>query len=782
MFGKILSLFRNKDVPGTAVKESHETSQQAQEPVISEPVRKANNLKEQADNLLRSGEITQAEECYREAISSHPTFADAYINLSIALRMQKNFVAAAAALNQAQTLNPGDIYIYYNKGVLAKEQADYPSAIAEFRKALSLDGNMLDAYYDLIDTYINTDDKIAARSLAATAIEKFPQELGLLLLMANLETDNKQYDAALLLYNRALVLQPQHADAIWHVSWILQGQGKLAEAEASYRKLLSFAPDRYEAYYNLGTVLTSQSKKEEAITTYLQAVSIKPDAGQAHHNLGKAYSDLGKLDEAEASFRAASKLPFSTQAWAQVSLGNVLRDTGRQSEALECYKAATLIDPDYFEAYSTMLFSLCFGDLGSPEQYQHEVNRYAAILLARAQAYTDWKCRPLSNEHRRLRVGFVSGDFGLHPVGFFLENVISHINLQQIELYAYSSKARNDALTARIKPYFSKWVSIEDVDDASSASIIHGDGIDILIDLAGHTLHNRLPVFAFKPAPLQVSWLGYFATTGVPGMDYLLADKISVPETHNEYFTEQIWYLPSSRLCFTPPAPSELLASVPPLPALTNGHITFGCFQNVRKLNDFTLQVWARIFESIPDAKLRFQCWQMGSEPERKKMLERFAQHGISAERISIFGPGSREAYLAAHAEVDIILDTYPYGGGTTTCEAFWMGVPTLSLAGNRMSSLQGASLLTYAGLEDWIATSEDDYVSRAISHAADLENLAQLRATLRKRTLASPLYDAKQFTQHFEQALSGMWNKHMQPTNKSAADAKPQTSAIKPY
>lgn len=767
MFGKILNLFRSKEVPGPATPAK-------QEPQVAELVSKANSLKNQADNLLNSGTIAQAEHCYREAISIHPTFADAYINLSVALRMQEQYAEAVKMLNQAQKLDPSDAYIYYNKGVLAKVQVDYSSAITEFQKALELDGNMLDAYYDLIETYIKTEDKLAAHSLASAAVEKFPEEVGLLLLMANLETDRKQFDTALRLYNLALVMQPDHADSIWHVSWILQGQGKLAEAEASYRRLLEVAPDRYEAFYNLGTVFTSQSRNEEAITAYLQAVSIKPDAGLAHYNLGKAYSDLGKLDEAEASFRTACALDFTNRTWALVSLGNLLRDTGKHSETIACYKAALEIDPDYFDAYSSMLFNLSFGDLVTPEQYQDEVRRYTARLLIHAQAYTTWKCLPANQEHRRLRVGFVSGDFGLHPVGFFLENVIRNIDLRQMELYAYSSKVRDDALTARIKPLFSGWKVIEDIDDASAAHMIYEDGIDILIDLAGHTAHNRLPVFAFKPAPLQVSWLGYFATTGVPGMDYLLADRISVPDNQNEYFSEQIWHLPSTRLCLTPPATNDLLSSVSTLPAFKNGYVTFGCFQNIRKLNDFTLQLWARIFQRMPDAKLRFQCWQLGTESERKKMLDRFVQHGISAERISMFGPGSRDAYLAAHAEVDIILDTFPYGGGTTTCEAFWMGVPTLSLAGNRMSSLQGASLLTYAGLEDWIATSEDDYVRRAILHATDLEKLAQLRATLRERTLAGPIYDAKQFTRHFEQALLGMWDKHVHVPAKDVADPNP--------
>ncbi|MFZ6742106.1 tetratricopeptide repeat protein [Undibacterium sp. JH2W] len=751
MFGKILSLFRSREVPASANTIAQKDAS------ATEPALRAAALKEQADNFLRSDAAVQAEQCYREAIALYPEFADAYINLSIALRVQKKFADAASPLDKALAINPDDVYIYYNKGVLAKEQADYPAAIAEFRKAIELDGKILDAYFDLADIYLNTGDKLKAHALMHTAVEQFPQEASVLMLTATLDSDKQNYDSALALYNKVLVIQPNNLDAIWHISWIMHEQGRLVEAEVSYRKLLALAPDLYEPNYNLGVMLDTQSKKDEAIAVYIHTLSIKPENGTIHFNLGQAYIDTGKLEEAEASLRIAITLPSDTQKMAYLSLGNLLRDTGRQNETIEYYRAATKLDPYYFDAYSSMLFNLSFGDLETPEQYQAEVNRYHSKLLPSPPPYIAWTCRPSSQEHRRLRIGLVSGDFGLHPVGFFLENVIKHLNLQQIELYAYSNKTRDDELTSRIKPLFSKWTSIENIDDQGCAHTIHDDGVDILIDLAGHTAHNRLPVFAFKPAPIQVSWLGYFGTTGVPGMDYVLTDKISVPETHEEYFTEEIWYLPSTRLCLTPPTDPECPTS--PSPAISNGYITFGCFQNVRKLNDFTLQVWAKIFNNLPDAKLRFQCWQMGSELECKNMLERFTQYGISADRVSILGPGSREAYLAAHAEVDIILDTYPYAGGTTTCEALWMGVPTITLAGHTMSSRQGASLLSYAGLDDWIASNEDEYVALAAKHAGDVPYLLQLRSELREKLLRSSLFDGKRFARNLEIELQKMWS-----------------------
>ena len=721
----------------------------------------AESLKNQADNLLRSGALLEAEQCYQEAIKVKPGYADAYINLSIALRMQQRYEDAANMLEQAFQINPGDVYIHYNLGVLAKVQGRHELAISHFLKVLAMDANMLDAYYDLADTYLNKGDKASARALASRAAEKFPQEADLAILIANIDAEDKQYDLALENYYKVLQLKPGHADALWHVSWILQKQDKLLEAEASYHKLIAIAPERHEAHYNLGTVLNSTGKKKEAIASYHKALAIKPDSGNVYHNLGKAYEDLAKLDEAEASFRKGATLSSNVQSWSQVSLGNLLRDTGRLAEAVTYYKAATLTDPNYLEAHSSLLFNLCFGDLCTAEEYKKEINIYHAKLAARAQTYTAWQCRPAHQEQRKLRVGMVSGDFGLHPVGLFLENVINHISLQHIEFFAYSSKARNDALMLKLKSYFSKWTSIEEVDDETAARLIHEDGVDILIDLAGHTVHNRLPIFAYKPAPVQASWLGYFATTGVPGMDYLLADKISVPPAHTEYFTEQIWHMPETRLCFSPPKIGADAIHTQ-LPALRNGYLTFGCFQNISKINDVTLELWGRIFTQIPTARMRYQCWQLDSDTAREKMRASFARHGIAAERVTLLGPANRDAYLAAHAEVDLILDTFPYAGGTTTCEALAMGVPTISLAGHTMSSLQGASLMSYAGLPDWVASSGDDYVQKAIRHTENLEQLSHLRAGLRERVLASPLYDGASFAINLENALQAMWDKYV--------------------
>ena len=285
--------------------------------------------------------------------------------------------------------------------------------------------------------------------------------------------------------------------------------------------------------------------------------------------------------------------------------------------------------------------------------------------------------------------------------------------------------------------------------------MIHDDGIHILIDLAGHTAYTRLPVFAWKPAPIQVAWLGYFATTGLTEMDYLIADHVGVPEENRTHFTEQLWYLPETRLCFSPPD-TEL--PVTTLPAIHNEYITFGCFQNLSKVSEVVLSTWADALNAVPDSHLRWQCKQFVDAPVAERVRQRFQELGISPDRISLRGGTSRETYLSAHSEVDMILDTFPYPGGTTTCEALWMGVPTLTLAGDTLLSRQGASMLTAAGLPDWIADSRENFVTKAISLSGDVAGLADLRATLRNQVRVSPLFDAPRFAHNLENALWGMW------------------------
>jgi protein O-GlcNAc transferase len=624
---------------------------------------------------------------------------------------------------------------------------------------------------------------------ALLLVDRFPDfGFGWKLLGGALQMQGKD---ALPAFQKTAELMPNEADAHYNLGVVLSDLGKLDDAVAEYRRAAKIKPDFAEAHNNLGYLLHTLGQPDAALASCRRAIELKPDYAEAHNNLGNALKDLGKLDEAVSSYRRAirlkpdfalahSNLGHALQvlgnpdaalascrraielkpdfAEAYNNLGNAQNELGDSNAALVSYRRAVEIRPDFVSAQSNLLFALSYSASHTHSYYLEQAHHYGRIVTEKAgEQFTSWQCSP---SPIRLRVGLVSGDMRRHPVGYFLENLLTHIDPACIELIAYPTHHEEDELTARIRPYFSAWKPLFGKDDKAAAQQIRADGVHILIDLAGHTTYNRLPVFAWKPAPVQVSWLGYFATTGVAEMDYLLADKVGIPETQRKQVTESVWYLPDTRLCFTAP---KVNLSVASLPALQKGYVTLGCFQKLPKIGSEVLKAWGKIFSGLLDAELRVQSTQLGEPVQAKQLLARLQHHGINPARVVMQGRMHYEKYLAAHAEVDIILDTFPYPGGTTTCEALWMGVPTLTLAGDSLLSRQGASLLTAAGMEEWVATSKEEYIFKAIALANDVPKLASLRASLRQQVLASPLFDAPRFARNFENALWGMWKERAQ-------------------
>ena len=561
-----------------------------------------------------------------------------------------------------------------------------------------------------------------------------------------------QIDEAEASYRRALQIRPDFADPHYNLGIIFKELGQLDEAEASYRRALQIRPDFAEAHNNLGLTLKDMGRLDEAEASYRRALQIRPDFAEAYYNRGITFQELGQLDEAEASYRQALRIkPDFAEVFSD--LGNTLNALGRQDEAEASYRRALELRPDFVDAYSNLLHTLNYTSSITPSCCLKEARQYGKIVSNKATLqFTNWSC---ARQPERLRVGFVSGDFGNHPVGYFLEGLLSQLDRSSIELIAYPTNHKADELTARIKPCFSAWKPLSGKSDEAVAQLVHADAVHVLMDLSGHTAGNRLPMFAWKPAPVQVSWLGYFATTGVAAIDYLIADPWTLPETEEAYFTEKIWRLPETRLCFSPP---DVEVDVSPLPAFSNGYVTFGCFNNLAKMNDDVVALWAKLLESIPGSRLFLKAGQFKELSVRRNTIDRFSAYGIDAERLILEGFESREKYLAAYHRVDIALDPFPYPGGTTSVEGLWMGVPVLTLAKERFLSRQGVGILMNADLPEWIATDTDDYLIRALSHSADLQRLSDLRSGLRQQVLASPIFDAPRFARNFEAALRGMW------------------------
>lgn len=564
----------------------------------------------------------------------------------------------------------------------------------------------------------------------------------------------EKFEPALSSTQRLLELLPDEALSHSRLGAILVGLKRLPEAESAFLRALTLDPKLAEAHVNLAYVYRQQGRIAEAADGYRQAIAIDAKNAVAHSNLGVVLLEKHDFRNAEAAFRAALALDAKNET-ALLGLASTLSNLGELGEAEMLARRLIDIAPHNALAHSTLLFIFNYGRSGNTDEALALARGYGAMLTKTIKRrYTDWQYEAAP---QRLKIGIVSGDLFNHPVGYFLESLLRHLDPARIEVIAYANRPehRNDVGSERLRTHCAEWKDIHALDDDAAAALIHADGIHILLDLAGHTGNNRLPVFARKPAPIQAAWLGYFATTGVEQMDYLIGDPNVCPPAEENHFTETVWRLPETYLCFTPP---DIDVDVGPLPALANGHITFGCFNNIGKLNDAVVALWSRILDQVPDSRLFLKAKQLGDAAIAAQIAARFAEHGIPAHRLRIEGPSPRKDYFAAYNSVDIVLDPFPYPGGTTSVEALWMGAPMLTLRGERMLGHAGENIMRNMGLPQWIAQDEADYLAKATAVAADLAALAELRGGLRERALASPMFDAPRFARFFEEALWAMW------------------------
>jgi predicted O-linked N-acetylglucosamine transferase (SPINDLY family) len=566
---------------------------------------------------------------------------------------------------------------------------------------------------------------------------------------------------------RAVEINPGYAAAHNSLALLLLQAGGQSQAAAdSFERAISLQPDFAEAHFHLGKLLSEASRAEAAVAHYQLALRSKPDFAEAHSNLGNALKAIGRWDEALASYARALQLKADFPQ-AQRNLAQALKDVGRLDQAAALLQRAIELEPLDLSTRSDLLFLRNLQPGLSGEQRLAEAREFGALATQRvqqAQPFTPWPNSP--DPKRCLRVGLVSADLRQHPVGYFTQSVIASMAAlagpagAAVELLVYSNHPEpdpdRDRVSAQIAAHCKTWTPVQGMTDAQLAARVRSDGIDVLIDLSGHTGGNRLPMFACKPAPLQISWLGYCASTGLAAMDYFMADRWIAPPAAESEFTERLLRLPETFLCFTPP---EVNLAISELPALTRGGLTFGCFNNLAKLNDQVLALWAQILLALPNSRLFLKAAPLADPVIAAGLLKRFAALGVGPERLLLEGTQARADYLAAYHRVDIALDPFPYPGGTTSVEALWMGVPVLSLqAGSSALARQGESILQNCGLADWLARDAPDYLRLALHHAADLPALAALRLRLRQQLLDSPLCDAPGFARHLEAALREAW------------------------
>lgn len=638
-----------------------------------------------------------------------------------------------------------------------------PEAKALYEKVCFADRRDANAWEALggINQGLGNLDEAARCYREAIRIEprSFAAHFNLGAMLANRE----KFTDAVESYRIALRLNPEHAELHYNLGNALMRLGKFKESAQSYRKAITLKPSFLLAHHGLGLALISLDQVDEAIVSFRRAIEIKPDFADAHNNLGTLLLHRGQLGDSVRSFNKAIEFN-ANYAVAHNNLGTALLQQGRIEDAIASYQAACRLKPDDAAVHDNLLFALNYHPAGDPAAIFAEHTKWGrryGHLSAGTLLFAN-----LPDAGKRLRIGYLSPDFHTHSVAYYFEPILAHHSHLDTETFCYSDVAKADPTTSRLRELASHWRDINGKTDEETVAIIRTDEIDILVDLAGHTRRNRLAVFAFKPAPVQVTYLGYPNTTGLVAMDYRLTDIVADPPGQEMFHTEKLVRLPYGFLCYKPSAAAP---PVGPPPARAKGHITLGSFNNLSKMNSSVLAVWTEILTRLPGTRLILKNKSLSDQPTCARLIDFFAKKGIASGRVEMVGWLHPGEHLALYGQVDIALDTFPYNGTTTTCEALWMGVPVVALAGNRHAGLVGASLLTQIGLPDLLAQTTDDYVNLVVQLAGDSDKLAALRATLRERMTNSPLCDARTFVAQLEEVYRRLWREWC-----ATADRKP--------
>ena len=704
--------------------------------------------------LFSARQYAEVEALAGQMTHAWPNHGFAWKALGTALAAQQRFEEALPKLSRALDLVPSDPVTHKNMGAVLKQLGRLPEAEASLRQALELKPDFDEAHHNLGNVLRDLGRLSEAEASFRRALEFKPdyhQALGNL--GATLHDLGRLAEAEAS-YRRALELKPDYHEAHGNLAIAMRALGRLPEAEASCRRAVELKPDYHEAHSNLGVLLKELGRLSEAEASCRRALELKPDSHEAHNNLGNVMRELGPSSEAEASYRRALELKPDYHE-AHSNLGTLLHDLSRLAEAQASYRRALELKPDFEEARNSLLFCLSHSKEVDAQALFAEYCRFGEVFEAPLLPF--WPQHTNSRDPERdLQIGFVSADLRAHPVAYFIEPVLAQLaDHPRLSPHAYYNHAIEDDVSRRLRRYLPHWHPIAGLPDSAVAQAIRDDGIDILVDLAGHTAEHRLLTFARKPAPVQASWIGYPGTSGLSAMDYYLTDGFFLPPGQfDAQFTEKLVRLPASAP-YLPPDPAP---PVNALPALSNGFVTFGSFNRPNKLSPPVIALWSQLLRALPSA--RMVLGSMPSDGRNDALIEWFAREGVAAERLSFYSRRDTEAYLKLHYQVDLCLDTFPFAGLTTTYHALWMGVPTLTLAGQTVPGRSGAGVLGHLGLDAFVAHDAADFVTKGMSWAADPSGLAALRASLRGRFRESLVGQPATVVAGVAHALRMMWRR----------------------
>ncbi|MGA2441806.1 MAG: tetratricopeptide repeat protein [Tepidisphaeraceae bacterium] len=721
--------------------------------------------------LLKSrGNIDEAIAAYREALKLNPDFAEAHNNLGVALRATGQLEAANAAFGEAIRIKPAFAEAYSNLGNGHVKARRFDEAIAACRQAIALKPAYADAFNNLGIALAGKGSIDEAIEAYRKALQINPNHVEALNNLGIVQREAGLLDESVAAHRRALELRPEYAEAHNNLGNTLRSLGQLTQSVAAYQRAVDIKPAYAAAHNNLGVALWETGRHAEAIAECLAAIELNPEFAEAHNSLANILRDRGDLDRAVEHYHRVLQLnPLYAEAHGNLAVA--LKDQGRLEEALGHCRRAIEIRPDH-AAHSNLIYLLHFHPDVDPQAILREqtewARRHAEPLRQEIRAHGNTpQC------DRRLRIGYIAPYFRRHVVGLNVLPLLREHHHERFEIFCYSDVIQGDSLTEQCRGYADCWRDIVGMTDRRVAETIRADKIDILVDLSLHLACNRLLVLARKPAPVQATFAGYPAGTGLRTIDYRITDPYldppdadvegspstveGSPSSPSDYVEKSV-RLSSSFWCYDEAAMTAGLDAIPqvnPLPARSAGYITFGCLNNFCKVNDGVLQLWARVLREVPKSRLLLLT---PKGQARRRTTERLTQLGVSADRIEFAEHQRREQYLQVYHRIDVGLDTTPYNGHTTSLDSLWMGVPVVSLIGRTAVGRGGASILANAGVPELVAQTPEQYARLAAALAEDLPRLAELRRTLRARMRASPLMDTPRFARNVEAVYRQMW------------------------
>jgi len=613
------------------------------------------------------------------------------------------------------------------------------------------------SHQDIINQLLSSGQFHKAKELCIRLCREQPQNIEAWSLLGMINNKLGDLKGTRQSFRKIIDLAPANELAHYNYANACKNQDRFQEAIDHYKIAIQLKPEFTMAYINIGNAMVHQGDLDQAIEHYQQAIRLDPGYIRAYNNLGSALQRQVKIKESIESYRKAVQLDLSI-AESHYNLGTALQENGQFTDAIDSYRKALDLNPEFKIARSNLLFLLSYNVMCDPDLMlrEHQVWDHIHGGPGKAKTFTHPRERRSSS---RIRVGYVSSDFKHHAVSHFFEAILKHHDRSRIEVFCYAEVKKADEVTKRLQYYSENWRFITSMNDREAAQQIYEDGIDILIDLGGHTANNRLMIFTYKPAPIQATYLGYFTTTGLSAMDYWITDERLHPGDTIELATEALYRLPRCCLCYLPPADAPEVCPEHNI----DREITFGSFNSLIKISPQVIKLWSKVLLAVPESKLLLKSRQMADQTLQQNLLDRFSQHGIAETRL-VMMPHTKtfSEHLDTYRMVDIALDTIPRSGVTTTAEALWMGVPVITLAGKRFIERISMDMLASIGLDEMIASTEEEYVNCANRLANNPGRRKALRSSLRHMMAESGLCNGKEMAATLECAYQDMREKYL--------------------